>query len=183
MENAHSPATVRMVLKPMKFWLFWLCAATLCAADYDLVIRNARVIDGTGNPWFRADVGVKNGKIATIGHLANVSATRVIDAPGRVLAPGFIDVHTHLEGNVEKLPEADNFITDGVTTAVTGNCGGSEIDLAAFFTRLEKLKIGLNLASLYGHNTVRREVMGTANRQATADEIARMSELVEKNMR
>src|SRR2546427_5665828 len=130
----------------MKFWLFWLCAATLCAADYDLVIRNARVIDGTGNPWFRADVAVKDGKIASMGHLANVSATRVIDAQGHVLTPGFIDVHTHLEGNIEKIPEADNFITDGVTTAVTGNCGGSEIDLAAFFARLEKLKIGLNLA-------------------------------------
>jgi len=68
-----------------------LCAVTLCAADYDLVIRNARVIDGTGNPWFRADVAVKDGKIASMGHLANVSATRVIDAQGHVLTPGFID--------------------------------------------------------------------------------------------
>ena len=167
----------------MKFWLFWLSAATLCAADYDLVIRNARVIDGTGNPWFRADVAVKDGKIASIGHLANASATRVIDAQGRVLAPGFIDVHTHLEGNVDKLPGADNFITDGVTTAVTGNCGGSEIDLAAFFARLEKLKIALNLASLIGHNSVRREAMGTEDRQATPDEIARMQQLVAKGMR
>ncbi|PYT29267.1 MAG: aminoacylase [Acidobacteria bacterium] len=166
----------------MKFWLFWLCAATLCAADYDLVIRDARVIDGTGNPWFRADVAVKDGKIASIGHLANVSATRVIDAQGRVLAPGFIDVHTHLEGNIEKIPEADNFITDGVTTAVTGNCGGSEIDLAAFFARLEKLRIGLNLASLIGHNSVRREAMATEDRQATPDEITRMQQLVAKGM-
>jgi len=99
-----------------------------------------------------------------------------------VLAPRFIDVHTHLERAIEKLPEADNFITDGVTTAITGNCGGSEVDLAAFFARLEKLRIGLNLASFIGHNSVRSEVMGTANRQATPEEIARMQRLVAKNM-
>lgn len=167
----------------MKPLLFFLLAASVSAADYDLIIRNARVVDGTGNPWFRADVAVKQGKIAAIGSLAGDSATRVIDARNRVLAPGFIDVHTHLEGNIEQMPGAGNFITDGVTTAVTGNCGGSEVDLAAFFARLEKLGIAMNLASLVGHNSVRREVMGTANRQATPEEIARMQRLVDKNMR
>ena len=167
----------------MKSILFFLLAATVSAADYDLIIRNARVVDGTGNPWFHADVGVKQGRIAAIGGLAGVSATREIDARNRVLAPGFIDVHTHLEGNIEQLPDAGNFVTDGVTTAVTGNCGGSEVDLAAFFARLEKLGIAMNLASLVGHNSVRREVMGTANRQATPEEIVRMQKLVEKNMR
>ena len=158
-------------------------AATLSAADYDLIIRNARVVDGTGNPWFHADIAVKDGKIAAIGSLAIASAERIIDARNRVVAPGFIDVHTHLEGNIEKLPGAENFITDGVTTAVTGNCGGSEVDLSSFFAGLEKLKTGLNVASLIGHNSVRREVMGTADRQATPEEIARMQRLVEKNMR
>ncbi|HKW98521.1 MAG TPA: D-aminoacylase [Bryobacteraceae bacterium] len=166
----------------MKTWLLFLLAATLPAADYDVIIRNARVVDGTGNPWFRADVAVKDGRIAAVGNLAGDSAARVIDARNHVLAPGFIDVHTHLERAIEKLPEADNFITDGVTTAITGNCGGSEVDLASFFARLEKLKLGLNLASFIGHNSVRSEVMGTANRQATPDEIARMQRLVAKNM-
>src|SRR5579872_5458563 len=167
----------------MKSALFFLLAASVSAADYDLIIRNARVVDGTGNPWFHADVAVKQGKIAAIGSLAGDSGTRAIDARNRVLAPGFIDVHTHLEGNIEQMPGAGNFVTDGVTTAVTGNCGGSEVDLAAFFARLEKLGISMNLASLVGHNSVRREVMGTANRQATPDEIVRMQKLVEKNMR
>ncbi len=167
----------------MKFCLGLCLASALCAADYDLIIRNARVIDGAGNPWYRADVAVKGGKIAAIGDLAKSAAEKVIDARERVLAPGFIDVHTHVEGVVEKLPGADNYVTDGVTTIITGNCGGSEADLGAFFTRLEKIGIGLNVGSLIGHNTVRTQVMGTANRAATPEEIAKMQALVEKNMR
>ena len=167
----------------MKFCLGLCLASALFAADYDLIIRNARVIDGSGNPWYRADVAVKAGKIAAIGDLGKSSADKVIDARERVLAPGFIDVHTHVEGVVEKLPGADNYVTDGVTTIITGNCGGSEADLGAFFTRLEKIGIGLNVGSLIGHNTVRTQVMGTANRAATPDEIAKMQALVEKNMR
>ena len=160
-----------------------LFAATLAAADYDLLIRNARVVDGTGNPWYRADVAVSGGKIAAVGDLSSASATRSLDARGRVIAPGFIDVHTHVEGGIEKVPGAENYVTDGVTTVVTGNCGGSEEKLGEWFVQLEKLGIGLNLASLVGHNTVRNAVMGRANRPATAEEITRMQELVEQNMR
>jgi N-acyl-D-amino-acid deacylase len=155
----------------------------LLAADYDLLIRNARVVDGAGNPWFRADVAVKNGKIAAIGRLSAASAARSIDAQGRVVAPGFIDIHTHVEDGVEKVPGGDNYVMDGVTTVVTGNCGGSEDDLGAWFPKLEKIGLGLNVASLIGHNTVRRQVMGSENRQATPDEIAKMQVLVEKGMR
>jgi N-acyl-D-amino-acid deacylase len=162
--------------------LFWLALA-LSAADYDLVIRNARVVDGTGNPWYRGDIGIKAGKIAVLGDLARATATRTVDAKERVVAPGFIDVHTHVEGGIEKVPGADNYVMDGVTTVVTGNCGGSESDLGAWFGGLEKAGLGLNLASLIGHNTVRREVMGTANRLATPEEISRMQALVDKNMR
>lgn len=167
---------------PRLFFVALLCA-TAGAADFDVLIRNARVIDGSGNPWRRADVGIKDGKIAAVGRLDKASATRTVDARERVVAPGFIDVHTHSEGGIERRPEAPNFVTDGVTTVVTGNCGGSESDIGGFFARLEKLKLGINLASLVGHNTVRREVMGTANRQATADEIARMQALVAKAMK
>ena len=164
--------------------LLFLClTAALGAADFDLLIRNARVIDGTGNPWFRADVGVKDGKIAAVGRLAGATATREIDAQDRVVAPGFIDIHTHVEGAVEKVPGGDNYVMDGVTTLVTGNCGGSYRNLGESFAKLEKLGIGLNVASLVGHNTVRGQVMGSANRQATPEEIARMQELVEKAMR
>lgn len=155
----------------------------LPAADYDLLIRNARVIDGSGNPWYRADVGVKEGRIAAIGRLGNATAGRVIDAHERVLAPGFIDPHTHVEGNLERNPRADNFLLDGVTTVVTGNCGSSELNLTAWFDKLGKLGIAINVASLVGHNSVRREVMGAANRLATPAEIGKMQALIDKAMR
>ncbi|MBI5086162.1 MAG: D-aminoacylase [Acidobacteria bacterium] len=160
--------------------LFLLCSAAY--GQYDLLIRNGRVIDGMGNPWFKADVAVKDGRIAAIASLPGATATRVIDAGGRVVTPGFIDVHTHVEGAVEQVPRGDNYLMDGVTTIVTGNCGGSVAHIAAWFHSLEEKGLGLNLASLIGHNTVRREVMGNANRQATADEIARMKELVHRAM-
>ncbi|MBI4877008.1 MAG: D-aminoacylase [Acidobacteria bacterium] len=158
-------------------------AAALAAADYDLLIRNARVVDGAGNPWFRADVGVKSGRIAAVGRLAGATADRIVDAQERVLAPGLIDIHTHIEGEVEKVPGGDNYVMDGVTTVVTGNCGGSEDDLGAWFAKIEKLGLWLNVASLIGHNTVRRQVMGSENRQATPEEIAKMQALVGQGMR
>src|SRR6185369_13626405 len=152
--------------------------------DYDVLIRNARVIDGTGNAWMRADVAVKDGRIAMVGKVpAAATATRLIDVRERVVAPGFIDVHTHVEGGVERNPRADNFLLDGVTTVITGNCGSSELNLTAWFDKLAKLGLGINVGSLVGHNTVRREVMGAANRQATAEEIARMQSLVDRAMR
>ncbi|MCC6368805.1 MAG: D-aminoacylase [Bryobacterales bacterium] len=168
-------------MKPLL--VFLSLSAALMGADFDVLIRNARVMDGTGNPWYRADVGVKGGVIASIGNLSEKTADRVIDARERVLAPGFIDVHTHIEGDVEKMPRGDNYLLDGVTSVVTGNCGGSELPLGPWFEKLESLGLGLNVASLIGHNTVRREVMGTANRLATPGEIAQMQELVEQAMR
>ena len=158
-------------------------ALPLFAADYDVLIRNARVVDGSGNPWFRADVAVKDGRIAAVGKLADATARRTIDAHERIVAPGFIDVHTHVEGNVERNPRGDNFLLDGVTTVITGNCGSSQLNLAAWFDRLQKLGLGLNVASFVGHNSVRSEVMGAANRQATPEEIAKMQALVDRAMR
>ncbi|HXJ42671.1 MAG TPA: D-aminoacylase [Bryobacteraceae bacterium] len=169
-------------MRTLALGLLTLLPALLSGADYDLIIRNARVLDGTGNPWFRADIGVKAGRIARIGDLISSSADGVIDAGERIVAPGFIDVHTHVEGVVERIPRGDNYLLDGVTTIVTGNCGGSSADLEGMFARLDKIGLGLNVASLVGHNTVRQEVMGTANRRATPDEILRMQALVEKNM-
>lgn len=167
----------------VKRLLILLLPLVAAAADYDVLIRNARVIDGAGNPWFRADVAVKEGRIAAVGNLPNASAARTIDARERIVAPGFIDVHVHLEGNVERNPRADNFLLDGVTTAITGNCGGSELNLAQWFDKIANLGLGINVASLVGHNTVRREVMGTANRLATPGEIQRMQALVDRAMR
>ncbi len=168
----------------MRFALgFFAVLVSAQPADFEILIRNARVVDGTGNPWFLADVGVKDGRIAAVGDLRGRSAGQTVDAARRVLAPGFIDVHTHVESGVEKVPRGDNYLLDGVTTIVTGNCGGSEFPLGPWFDKLDARGLGLNLASLVGHNTVRRAVMGSENRFATPAELERMQALVEQGMK
>jgi N-acyl-D-amino-acid deacylase len=166
-----------------------VCAAAAwrreAAADerpYDLVITNARVVDGSGNPWFRADVGVKGGRIARVGRVAASEGARVIDARGRILAPGFIDVHTHVE-NLYELPEAENFVRMGVTTLVTGNCGGSAVDVGKFLGRVTESPTAVNVATLVGHNSVRRAVFGEVDRAPTPEELEKMKALVERAMR
>jgi N-acyl-D-amino-acid deacylase len=149
----------------------------------DLIIRNGKVLDGTGNSWFYADVAIKDGKILKIGKLANEHASKELDATGLIVAPGFIDVHTHIEGDEVQNPLATNFIMDGVTTVVTGNCGSSRVDLKKYFTMLDSLKLSINAASLIGHNDVRKAVMGRANRQPSTEELNKMKQLVEQAMK
>ena len=156
--------------------------AAVAEASYDLVITNARVVDGAGNPWFRADVGIKDGRIARVGRIAASEGRRAIDARGQILAPGFIDVHTHVEGIYEQ-PDAENFVRMGVTTLVTGNCGGSAVNVGKFLDRTKETPIAVNLATLVGHNSVRRAVFGDANRAPTSEELEKMKLLVEQAMR
>jgi N-acyl-D-amino-acid deacylase len=172
----------------MTRWI-WILALLLSAAltapaeSYDLLVRGALVVDGTGRPAFPADIAVRNGQIVRIGPVPDTDgATRVIQADRRVVAPGFIDVHTHVEGAVERIPRGDNFLMDGVTTIVTGNCGSSVTEIAKWLADLEAKGLGLNLATLVGHNSVRAAVMGTSNREATPEEITRMQALVETGM-
>ena len=162
---------------------FLISVAMLTRAEtYDLIIRDGRVIDGTGSPASFADVAVKDGRIIAMGKLSG-AATTTIDAKGLIVAPGFIDVHTHAE-NVEDLPLAENFLRMGVTTLVLGNCGGSALNVAEFFHKLEAKTISPNVATLIGHNTVRSHVMGGSfNRPPTDGELARMKELVEQGMK
>jgi N-acyl-D-amino-acid deacylase len=155
------------------------------SANVDLLIRNARVVDGTGSPWFVNDVAVVDGRISRMGRNLDVQADQIIDAGGRVLAPGFIDVHTHVESSDNReglmnIPRADNFLLDGVTTIVTGNCGGSEIDVGAWARQLSGL--GINVATLIGHNSIRREVVGLDDRPPSDQEMAQMKDLVDKAM-
>lgn len=164
--------------------IFFIGGANLVFAQpYDLLIRNGKVIDGTGNPWFYADVAIKDGRIARLGKLDNVQATRVIDASEMIVSPGFIDVHTHIEGSVLEVPTAGNFILDGVTTVVTGNCGSSAVDVEKFWRQLDSVKVSVNVATLIGHNSVRRAVMGDEQRDPTPEELQRMQQMVEKGMK
>ncbi|HEU4480039.1 MAG TPA: hypothetical protein VFR80_16095, partial [Pyrinomonadaceae bacterium] len=118
---------------------FWGRSATSFSRNeksYDVLITNARIIDGSGNPWFRADIGIKDGRIASIGRLAPANASKTIDAANLIVAPGFIDVHAHVE-SIFSLPAAENFVRMGVTTLVTGNCGGSTTDVTEFLGRIK----------------------------------------------
>jgi len=152
-------------------------------AQFDIIIRNGKIIDGTGNSWYRADIAIKDGKIISIKKNIAGPATKMIDATGLIVAPGFIDVHTHIEGDELATPTADNFIYDGVTTVIAGNCGSSKVDIGKYLTWIDSLKLSVNVASLIGHNDVRKAVMGRANRDATAAELAQMEALVEKAMK
>jgi N-acyl-D-amino-acid deacylase len=149
--------------------------------SYDLVITNARVIDGSGNPWFRADIGIKDGRIVRIGRIGVTQGRQAIDAKGQILAPGFIDVHTHVE-SIYSLPAAENFIRMGVTSLVTGNCGTSTTDVGEFLGRIQAKPIAVNLATLIAHGSVRRRVVGLDDRAPTAEEQKQMEALVEKGM-
>ena len=149
---------------------------------YDLIITNGRIVDGTGNPWFRADVGIKNGKIIKIGRLNPLDGEQIIDAQNKIVAPGFIDVHTHVEG-IYGTPEAENFVRMGVTTLVTGNCGGSATDIKEFLGRIREKPLAVNLATLIAHGSVRAKIMGLDNRAPTAEEQSKMNALVEQGMK
>ncbi|HEX8424526.1 MAG TPA: amidohydrolase family protein, partial [Pyrinomonadaceae bacterium] len=155
---------------------------SLSVPAYDLVVTNGRVVDGTGNPWFRADVGVKDGRIARIGRIAATEARTVVDAGGRIVAPGFIDVHTHVE-NIYNLPAAENFVRMGVTSVVTGNCGSSATDIGAFLGRVGEQPLAVNLATLIAHGDVRRKVLGLEARAPTPAELQQMESVVEQGMR
>jgi N-acyl-D-amino-acid deacylase len=115
--------------------------------------------------------------------LSGWNAKKIIDATGLVAAPGFIDVHTHIEGDEVKNPEATNFIYDGVTTVITGNCGSSDANIGRYLRKIDSLQTSVNVAVLVGHNDVRKAVMGRASRNPTEAEMQAMEKIVDKAMR
>jgi len=171
----------------------------------NVIIKNGRLVDGTGNPWFEADIGIKNGKVLEIGDLGSEDASRVINAKGLVVSPGFIDIHSHSEYSLLANSKAESKIRQGVTTEVNGNCGDSpapiegmtaeaaeeakeynlDVDwstLDEYLDRLENQGIALNAAQLIGHGTIRTAVMRYENRPPTPEELTRMKELVAQAM-
>ena len=161
-----------------------VAAAAFCLQahePYDLVIRNGTVVDGSGKAGFRADVGIRNGAIVEVGKLGDAQSEETIDAAGMIVAPGFIDVHTHAD-DFDPQPLAQNYVRMGVTSVVAGNCGGSTLNVAESFRRIRDAGVSVNWATLVGHNTVRRAAMGSANRAPTAEELRKMKELVARAM-
>ena len=174
----------------------------------EIIIKNGVVVDGTGNPWFKADVGISQGKIIHVGKLTNAKAKRIIDARGLMVSPGFIDIHAHSDLSLLINSRAESKIRQGVTTEVIGNCGTSPAPLrketlrflkdewgaeakavkwnwssfSDYLRRLEENGVSLNVASLVGHGTVRTAVMGVENRSPTSKELRKMRQLVAQSM-
>jgi N-acyl-D-amino-acid deacylase len=152
--------------------------------SFDLLIRNGRVMDGTGNPWLRADIGIRGDRIAAVGRVAADRAVRVVDAADRLVTPGFIDVHSHAAEGLTRpsLRQGRPIIAQGVTTVVVNPDGGGPVDLGAQAARLQEGGFGPNIALLIGHGSVRRDVLGNENRAPTAGELERMRALVTRGM-
>lgn len=150
---------------------------------YDIAVLNGTIVAGDGNPWFKADIGIKNERIAYIGKLFPADAKQVIDAAGLYITPGFIDIHTHADRGITRIPTADNYLLQGVTTVVGGNCGGHPYPLEETFKTMEKQGIAINFCSLIGHNTIRRQVMGLKMAEPTHEELEEMKKLVDREMK
>ncbi len=164
-----------------------MCGAFAQQADFDLLIRNGRVVDGTGNPSFVGDVGIRDGKIAAIGRLANRTAARTIDASGLVVAPGFIDIHNHSDNTIVIDGNAESMVRQGVTSMIFGE-GGSAApserwkDFSSYFAELKRRGIATNVGSYIGSSTVWTTVRGAKAGPATADELNRMRAIVREAM-
>lgn len=150
---------------------------------YDLLITGGTVIDGSGEAGYSADVAVRGDRIVRISRepLSRQGAARVIDATGKVVAPGFIDVHAHLDPLL-RLPAAESHVRQGVTTALGGPDGGSPWPMGVYLDSAEAVGVGMNVAFLVGHNTIRREVMGMEERAPSAAELLRMQQMVARAM-
>src|SRR5579862_6935962 len=175
-------------------------------APYDLVIEHGHVVDGTGAPWYQADIGIRAGRIAAIGRLENVPAKQRIDAAGRIVAPGFIDMLGQSELTILSDPHVPSKIFQGITTEITGE--GSSVapvneaiarekaaayahygikrdwtDFTGYFARLERQGIGINFASYVGATTAREMIIGYGDRAATPAELIQMQNVVDEAMR
>ena len=150
---------------------------------YDLVLRNARIVDGTGSPWYRGDIAIRGDSIAAMAPSISAPAKRVVDVKGAVVTPGFVDVHTHSIRGIFEVPTADNYIRQGVTTVLEGPDGSSPVPLKPFLDKLEALRKSINIGSFIGHGSVRTAVVGLVSRRASADDMTRMREIVAQGMR
>ncbi len=160
--------------------------ATSCTPkpDYDTLIKNGKVIDGGGNPWFYADIGIKDGEIKSMGSLKNKSAFRVFDATGYYVVPGFIDPHSHAEGGLATpgLSHGRALLAQGITTVIINQCGGGPVDLKKQRKELMADGLGVNVGQLIAHGSIRRSIIGDADRKATPEELKKMVSVVREAM-
>ena len=162
--------------------IFFYCFISCTSSSYDIIIINGQIADGSGNDLFQSNIYIKNEKIIAIGNKPDAIGKTILNAKGLIIAPGFIDMHTHSERKSLDFPFVENYLQQGVTTMVGGNCGSSPYPIADFIKKTESKGIGPNLALLVGHNTVRKEIMGSENRLATKNELEKMRLLIESAM-
>jgi N-acyl-D-amino-acid deacylase len=141
---------------------------------YDLLLRNGRIVDGTANPWYRGDVAIRGDTIVRIAPRIDAAAARTIDVRDQVVAPGFIDIHSHARRGIFDVPTADNYVRQGVTTLIEGPDGSSPILLKPFLEKVAATHVTPNFGTFVGQGSVREAVIGTANRTATLEEIEKM---------
>ncbi len=163
------------------FCLLW-SATGVGQTNYDIVIRGGRIIDGSGNPWYNADVGIVGEKIVRIGNLSDASANQVIDATGLTVSPGFIDPHTHAIQGIFDVPNAESALLQGVTTLTEGNDGSSPFPIDEHYKKILATQISPNWAVFVGQGTIREIVIGEDDREATGAEIERMKTMVAQAM-
>ncbi|HWZ32882.1 MAG TPA: D-aminoacylase [Bryobacteraceae bacterium] len=166
----------------MRAALVLLALPLYAQIKYDLVIADGRVVDGSGDPWFYADVAIKGDSIAAIGKFDRASASRWLDAKGQVVAPGFIDIHTHARRGIFLDPAAMNYIHQGVTTIMEGPDGSSPLPIGPFLEKVAALKLAPNFGTFAGQGSIRDAVMGLVNRPATAEEIDKMRQITRQAM-
>jgi N-acyl-D-amino-acid deacylase len=162
---------------------FLIQVTTAQAPPYDLILRNGRIVDGSGSPWYRGDVAVRGDTITRIAPSITDPAVRVIDAGGQVITPGFIDIHSHAREGIFDVPAAENYIRQGVTTVIEGPDGSSPLPIADFLARLDALQKTINIGTMVGQGSVRAAVMGATDRKPTVEELAKMRTLVEQGMK
>ncbi|MGE5815794.1 MAG: amidohydrolase family protein, partial [Acidobacteriota bacterium] len=150
-------------------------------ARYDLVLRNGWIADGSGNPMYRGDVAIAGDSIAAIAPRIDTGA-QIVDVTGQVVAPGFIDIHTHARRGIFDVPTADNYVRQGVTTVMEGPDGSSPIPIEPFLEKVAALPPAVNFGTFIGQGSIRHEVIGDVDRKATADELSRMKALVRQGM-
>ena len=154
------------------------------AGPFDVLIRGGRVLDGTGNPWMKADVGIRDDRIVAVGNLTGAAATTILDAEGRYVAPGFIDTHSHAGGALAtpELSGAEPLLAQGITTVFVNPDGGGAADLVKQRQTLTARGTGVNVALMVPHGAVRGAVIGADDRAPTAAELRRMETMVQQGM-
>ena len=169
-------------MRVLQLIIFLNVLASCSNADFDIVIRNGTVVDGSGDKAYKKDIGIINDQIIKIGDLSNHSSRITIDATNLIVSPGFIDSHTHAIRGIFDVPTAESSLLQGITTLTDGNDGTSPYPIDEHYQKIERTKISPNWAVFVGQGTIRQEVMGLENRDPTDSELFKMEMLIKEAM-